>query len=90
MLLLNCPLLIVLAEDRCNFPLHKRPGNVRANQRTLLPAWTVHFRSCTLTLDTVPRAGEAELVFWHRRTLHEVGVFESFETQCTFEGLRVR
>lgn len=74
-----------LAQDRGDFALHERPGYVGTDERTLLAARTVDFRTGTLTLDALPRARKTELVLRHRRTLDKMSVLEALLAQRALE-----
>jgi hypothetical protein len=45
-----------------------------------------HLRAGALSLDAVPRAGEAELVVRLRGTLDKVSVLEALVADCALEG----
>lgn len=77
--------LQLLAQDGGDFALHERPRYRRVGQRALLTTRTVHLGARALSLDALAAAGEAELVMPNRGTLHEVGVFQPFLAEGTFE-----
>lgn len=77
--------LQLLAQDGGNFALHERPRYRRVGQRALLTTRTVHLGARALSLDALAAAGEAELVVSDRGTLHEVGIFQPFLAEGTFE-----
>lgn len=77
--------LQLLAQDGGDFALHERPRYRRVGQRALLTTRTVHLGARALSLDALAAAGEAELVVPDRGTLHEVGIFQPFLAEGTFE-----